>query len=197
MAQAVVKQRFTFTEWLTYNDGTDTRYELVDGELIPMSIGKGKHGAIADFLNDNFKAEISRQSKPWTSKLFSIGVRSPRAGRWDTARIPDVVVLAAEQWEAMLDREAVIELYEPPPILVTEVVSESTQSQDYKAKRAEYAVLNILEYWVVDPIQGKVTVFNLDEGIYEGREFVESEIVASSVFPDLKLTVTQVLTARS
>jgi Uma2 family endonuclease len=197
MTQAAVKQRYTLAEWLTYSDGTDSRYELVDGELISMDIGKGRHGAIADFLNDNFKAEISRQSQPWTAKIFSIGVRSPRAGRWDTARIPDLVVLASEQWEAMLEREAVIELYEPPPFLVVEIVSESTQSQDYKAKRAEYAVLNILEYWVVDPIQGKVTVFSLDEGIYEGQEFIGDEIVQSSVFPDLKLTATQVLAAKA
>lgn len=196
MTQAAVKQRLTFKEWLTYNDGTDTRYELVDGELIPMDIGKGKHGAIADFLNDNFKAEIARQEKLWTSKIFSIGVRSPRAGRWDTARIPDLVVLSSDQWESMLDREAVIELYEPPPILVLEIVSDSTQSQDYKAKRAEYAVLNILEYWVVDPIQQKVTIFSLDEGIYEGTEFTGNMAIQSSVFPDLALTATQALTAK-
>ena len=196
MKQAAVKQRFTFAEWLTYNDGTDTRYELVDGELIPMNIGKGKPGAIADFLNDNFKIEISRQSKPWTSKIFSIGVRSPRAGRWDTARIPDLVVLSSEQWGSLLDREAVIELYEPPPFLVVEIVSDSTQSQDYKAKRAEYAVLNILEYWVVDPIQEKVTVFKLDEGIYDGSEFTGDTMIESSVLPTLALTATQVLNPR-
>lgn len=197
MTQAAIQQRFTFSEWLTYNDGTDTRYELVDGELIPMDIGKGKHGAIADFLNDHFKAEIFRQSKPWTSKIFSIGIRSPRAGRWDTARIPDLVVLSAEQWESMLNREAVIELYEPPPLLVVEIVSDSTRSQDYKAKRAEYAVLNIPEYWVVDPIQEKVTIFSWDEGIYEGKEFIQNEVVESFMFSDLKLTATQVLGARA
>lgn len=196
MTQAAVKQRYTFSEWLTYNDGTDVRYELVDGELIPMSIGKGKHGAIADFLNDHFKAEILRQSQPWTSKIFSIGMRSPRAGRWDTARIPDLVVLTTEQWESMLDREAVIELYEPPPILVVEIVSDSTRSQDYKAKRAEYAVLNILEYWVVDPTQQQITVFKLDEGIYEGEEFANGEVIESAVFSDFKLTATQVLSAK-
>jgi len=196
MTQAAVKQRYTFSEWLTHNDGTDVRYELVDGELIPMGIGKGKHGAIADFLNDQFKAEISRQSQPWTSKIFSIGMRSPRAGRWDTARIPDLVVLTTEQWESMIDREAVIELYEPPPILVVEIVSESTRSQDYKAKRAEYAVLNILEYWVVDPTQQKITIFKLDEGIYEGEEFANGEVVKSAVFSNFKITATQMLSAK-
>ncbi len=39
-----VTKRLTFEEYLAYDDGTDKRYELVDGELIPMSLGSGQHG---------------------------------------------------------------------------------------------------------------------------------------------------------
>ncbi|GAX44784.1 hypothetical protein NIES4075_58030 [Tolypothrix sp. NIES-4075] len=39
-----VTKRLTLEEYLAYDDGTDTRYELVDGELIPMSMGSGQHG---------------------------------------------------------------------------------------------------------------------------------------------------------
>ena len=42
-----------------------------------------------------------------------------------------MVVLSFEQWESMLDRKAVIELYAPPPLLVMEIVRNSTQSQGY------------------------------------------------------------------
>ncbi len=31
-----VTKRLTFKEYLAYDDGTDTRYELVNGELIPI-----------------------------------------------------------------------------------------------------------------------------------------------------------------
>lgn len=36
MTQAAAPQTkiFTFEEYLAYDDGTDTRYELVDGELV-------------------------------------------------------------------------------------------------------------------------------------------------------------------
>jgi Uma2 family endonuclease len=30
--------RITLNEYLTYDDGTDTRYELVDGGLVTMSL---------------------------------------------------------------------------------------------------------------------------------------------------------------
>lgn len=190
-----VTKRLTFEEYLAYDDGTDTRYELVDGELIPMSLGSGQHGGVAEFINVCFREEILRLKLDWTSKQMVVGVRSPRAGRWDTLRIPDVVVLSLPQWQELRNREAVIELNEPPPLLVVEVVSESTKTVDYRAKRVEYNILNIPEYWIVDLLTNKVTVFTLIEELYEPAEFVGSEQIQSQIFPELKLTVEQVLTA--
>jgi Uma2 family endonuclease len=37
-------KRISLEEYLTYDDGTETRYELVDGVLVEMSLGTGKHG---------------------------------------------------------------------------------------------------------------------------------------------------------
>jgi Uma2 family endonuclease len=191
----VATKKLTFEEYLNYDDGTNTRYELVDGELIPMSLGTGKHGAIAKFLERAFDDESAQQETKWTAQKFSVGVRSPRGGRWDTSRIPDVTVLPQEQWEALFEREAVIELSEPPPILVVEVVSESTQNADYRAKRSEYAVLDISEYWIVDPLSEVVTVCILVEGFYDAVEFRESDRIISPTFPKLELTAGQVFNA--
>jgi Uma2 family endonuclease len=74
-------------------------------------------------------------------------------------------------------------------------VSESTKTVDYRAKRVEYNVLNISEYWIVDPLSNKVTVFTLIEELYEPVEFVGTEFIQSATFPGLKLTVEQVLSA--
>jgi len=186
-------KKLTLAEYLKYNDGTDTKYELVNGELIPMSLGTGKHGAVIEFVNDCFKEEVKKEGKPWTSKDMRIGVRSPRGGRWDTSRIPDVTVLPIEQWESLANREAVIELNEPPPILVVEVVSESTKTTDYRSKRSEYAVLNISEYWIVDSIDEVVVVCSLIEGFYDAVSFRGEERIISPSFPELNLSAMQVL----
>ena len=130
-------QRFTLEEYLRYDDGTDTLYELVKGELVPMALGTGQHGEVVDFVNIQFRCEIARIGRDWISKQMVIGVQSPRGDRWDTVRIPDVVVIPKEPWRNLQNREAVIRLDESPPLLVVEVVSESTKSIDYRAKRAE------------------------------------------------------------
>jgi Uma2 family endonuclease len=109
-------QKISFQDYFTYDDGTDMRYELVDGELVTMSLGTGEQGDIIEFLNDQFRDEIKRQQLPWTSKPMMIGVRSPRGRRWDTSRIPDVTVLPITQWESMADREAVINLNRTPTV---------------------------------------------------------------------------------
>ncbi len=185
----LTKTHLTLEDYLKYDDQTDTTYELVDGELVAMTLGMGQHGEIADFLNYCFRQEIKRLGQPWVSKQMVIGIQSPRGTRWDTVRIPDVVVLLTSQWQELHNREAVILLNEPSPILVVEVVSESTKNIDYRAKRSEYSVLDIAEYWIVDPLQEKVTILFLSEGFYDETIFTSSDIVKSSTFTDFNYTV--------
>jgi Uma2 family endonuclease len=189
----ITTQKLTFEEYLIYDDGTDTRYELVDGELVPMSLGTGKHGAIIRFIVRQFEDAIAQLGQPWVPLPALVGVRSPRGRNWDSSRIPDVTVLTLTQWEAMADREAVINLNEPPPLLVVEVVSPSTQSDDYRSKRSEYGLLEIPEYWIVDPIAQKVTLCLLEHEFYDAIEFQGDDIIQSPTFPTLNLTAKQLL----
>ncbi len=46
----VTTNKLTFEEYMTYSDGTDSRYELVNGELVAIRISTGQHGEIIDFL---------------------------------------------------------------------------------------------------------------------------------------------------
>jgi Uma2 family endonuclease len=189
-------RKLTFEEYLTYDDGTDTRYELVAGELVPMSLGTGKHGAIIQFIVRQFEDQITQSGQPWVSLPALVGIRSPRGRSWDTSRIPDVTILSLAQWEAMADREAIINFNEPPPVLVVEVVSPSTKTDDYRSKRSEYGLLEIAEYWIVDPIAQKITLCVLDHEFYDSNEFQGDDLIVSPTFPDLTLTAVQVLAGK-
>lgn len=180
--------RLRLAEYLVYSDGGDTRYELVAGELVPMALPTGRHVQIQKFLSQVFEAEIARQQLPWTTIQGGLGIQSPRGNRWDSVRIPDGVVLPLEQWQEMGSREALIRL-EEPPLLVVEVVSESSRAADYRAKQAEYCVLGIGEYWIVDPLEEKVSLLLLHEGWYDVLELKGSDPVSSKVFPKLELQI--------
>lgn len=184
MVQTSTK-RLTFEEYLTYDDGTDNRYELVNGELVLMPPPTGQHADIVDLLEDIFKAKIRRLNLDWAVRPGTIGVRTMEL----KTRFPDLSIITAEQRQAIRLKAAVLE---SPPLLVVEVVSPESVKRDYRYKRSEYAVLEIPEYWIVDPLEAKVTVLVLVEGLYEETEFREQQII-SHTFPELTLTVDQVL----
>ena len=182
------KSRVTFADYLTYFDGSDTKYELVDGELVAMSLATGKHGGITKFLERDLDGEIERTGLPWIALQGIVGVRCPRGIGLDTVRIPDVVVMQRNDWQALQEREAVIDFDLSAPLLVIEVISPSTKNIDYRAKRTEYAARDIPEYWIVDPLEAKVTVLINSDGWYDVTEFFDSDRIISPTFPELQLT---------
>ncbi len=78
---------------------------------------------------------------------------------------------------------------------------------DYIDKLDEYERLGIKEYWIVDylaiasrnylgnPKIPTVFVYNLVDGKYEVKSFREEDVIISLIFPELKLTVKQILEA--
>jgi len=60
-------------------------------------------------------------------------------------------------------------------------------------KRAEYNVLEIPEYWIVDPLEAKITILSLVEGLYDAQEFKGNQVLQSPTFPALNLTPSEVL----
>ena len=68
------------------------------------------------------------------------------------------------------------------------------RDRDYERKRAQYAARGIAEYWAIDPIEQVVTVLRLEEGQYvEVGVFRDGEVIVSPIFPQLSLTVQQIL----
>lgn len=108
-----------------------------------------------------------------------------------------VVTIEQRNYLATLT-DAILEDSMPP--LVVEVVSAGTVSTDHRKKRAEYNVLEIPEYWIVDfinepdfPEEPKVTICKLVEGLYDAQEYRGSDRLESNLFPELVLTAEQVI----
>jgi Uma2 family endonuclease len=185
MTVAIPIKELSFEEYLAYDDGTETRYELVNGQLEPMNPPTFRHLFIAQFLEQQYLSEIKRLALPWCC-LREAGVRTG----WRKSRLTDVYVIEADQVAGMLDQSAVCQT---SPLLVVEIVSPDSIKRDYRFKRSEYAALEIPEYWIVDPLALKVSVLCWEDGLYEESVFVGEEAIASKIFPELKLTVNQVL----
>ncbi len=185
-----ISTQMTLEEYLAYDDGTDTRYELVDGELVPMPPESNLNHCIASLLFATFlQAGVPFSYLRMKTQIEVTGARV-------TAREPDLMVLTEEGAIALTGaRQALIRSSMPPPVLVVEVVSPKQETRDYRFKRSEYAARRIPEYWIIDPIKLRVTVLMLVEGMYESAEFQGRDRILSSTFPDLPLTVEQIFAA--
>jgi Uma2 family endonuclease len=188
---AVTTQRMTLEEYLTYDDGTDKVYELVNGELVEMPPESELNRRIASFLFAYFLQQgIPAYRLTMKTEIVVSGSRA-------TTRFPDLMVLSDELSLALEGaRRSTVMPEMPPPMLVIEVVSPGQENRDYRYKRSEYAARGIAEYWIVDPMQQRVTVLEWVEGLYEEQAYEADSPLASPLFGALNLTASQVLQGR-
>jgi Uma2 family endonuclease len=189
-----VDRRMSLEDYLSYDDGTDTRYELVDGALVEMGAESDLNVSIAMFLIVMFGRHIHHSRIKRGSEIVLPTAQT-------NSRYPDLMVLTEAGATALKGQSrSMITLDMPAPALVIEIVSNSERSKvsrdrDYIDKRTEYAERGIPEYWIIDPIAGLVFVLNLVDDIYQVNLFAGIQPIVSNAFPELGLTANQVLAA--
>jgi Uma2 family endonuclease len=192
----VAALKMTFEEFLNYDDGTDTLYELENGELIAMSAESEINRRIAMFLVAYFLG-LGIPSYQLTLKTELV-----TSGSKVSVRVPDLLLLSEEGAVALEGaKRSIVSMDMPPPLLVVEVVSPNQEKRDYRYKRSEYAARGIAEYWIVDPLQARVTVLEWVEGLYEERVYegddrILSPLMKNLELKNLELTASQVLSGR-
>ncbi len=185
----LLTKNYTFEEYLNYHDDTDDKYELVNGELKVIPIASGLHALILCLIFNILEAEIDRLQQQWKAMPGTVGVRTAQ----NKSRIPDIVVLTSQQCEEI--KQMTTAVLQSPTLLAVEIVSPGNPEDDYRYKRSEYAVREIPEYWIIDPEKNKVSVLLLISGFYDLTEYQADESIQSSLFPNLQLTVNQILQA--
>lgn len=192
-ASAPTPDKFlTFEEYLTYDDGTDTQYELVDGKLVEMPPESDANNDIARRLFVELLKHICFNLIAYKDTEIEVSGRTARC------RLPDLLVHTEESKAALKEeKRATITRDMPPPALVIEIVSPgaTNRARDYRYKRTEYAARGISEYWIVDPQERQITVCQWTDGLYEDTVFRGSDRVQSDVVPAFALTVNEILTA--
>lgn len=188
--QAPPTQTLTFQEYLFYQGEPAVMCEIFRGRLIPMPTPPALHSSICTFLVYQLQAYIAAQNLDLVA-ISVVGVRTED----DSSRIPDVMVCSQHLWQQLQGRSGVGVLdFQETPVLVVEVTSDNWR-EDYIRKRAEYAMIDIPEYWIIDPKKQQVWVMSNPAGQhgYTQVEFKGEELMRSPQFPDLNLTIDRIL----
>lgn len=146
----------------------ERRVELIDGVIYDMAAPSMLHQRILGDLFILFRECMDRHEGNCEVYLSPCDVRLDRDNR--TMVQPDLFVICREY-----DIDA--KRYEGPPDLTLEILSPSTRSKDMLLKLYKYANAGVREYWIVDPDQKTVLVYDLEhDNYYPGRYSFEAEI---------------------
>jgi Uma2 family endonuclease len=146
------QRRMSLEDYLSYDDGTDARYELVNGVLVEMGNEAKINTKIAMYLIAVFMGLGIPHYRLGIKQ--KIEVRSQHA----SARDPDLIVhTEASAAAGDDDAEFCLKLDESNPLIAIEVVSSGepetpNYDRDYEQKSIEYAARGIPEMWLIDPI---------------------------------------------
>ncbi len=188
-------RRMTLEEFLAYDNGTDTHYELVDGVLVEMGAESALNISIVFFLAIAFAQNGVPAYRIGNKHL--IAINSERV----TARDPDLTVHSEGSYDAVIvENQSLLIFDKPAPLLVVEVVSpgkpgEPNYDRDYIEKRQEYAERGIPEYWIIDCDRQVILVLTLVNQSYQEQSFSGTLALISPTFPNLSLTAELILKA--
>lgn len=152
-------RRMTLAEFLDWDDGTDTRYELIDGEVVAMAPPSPAHAAVVSNLN----RAIGQHLRSPCFVLSGVGVA--RSDRADRCFVPDVTVTCVP-----LRADA---RYVSEPRVVIEVLSPTTRQHDRDLKLDGYReILSVEEILLVWSDQQRAQLWRRDDTRWIVEDFI-------------------------
>jgi Uma2 family endonuclease len=172
----------TLQEFLDADVLEGYRYELARGVLEVNQVANDPHGVVVCNLyrgvgryDGQHPGVIYRYGGGSDFQLIIPGLAS--------GRNPDLAVVlrgAPKDWRGRRK-----------PALAGEVVSRGSVERDYVTKREEYLAYGLDEYWIVDPLERKVTVLTRRGDTWSEAVFRDDQVIVSLVLPGFATTVAE------
>lgn len=149
------KQQGEYTIEDYYALSEDRRMELIDGVLYDMASPTSLHQIIAGSIYDQFYQYIKKNKGNCIPYIAPLDVKLNKDNK--TMVQPDVFVMCYKDNEEYIE-DNTLEI----PDFVLEIISPSSTKRDYIIKYKKYHDTGVREYWIIDPIKEKVTVFDFE-----------------------------------
>ncbi len=163
MSTVNILKRFTVEEYLELEKQGELRHELVDGQVYAMVGASAVHNLIAATL----LTILSDHLKDSSCQVF---ISDMKLRVEDAFYYPDLFV-TCEKFDAK-------SVYLTSPMLVVEILSESTEARDRLEKRIAYQHLDsIQEYVLISQNKAKVEIFRRLENAWEVETYSYGDIV--------------------
>lgn len=179
MAEPAIR-RLTLDEFLHWDDGTDTRYELIDGFPVAMAPPAEAHRILAVRLVSRIDTALAGR-RPCNAQIEPGVVRPDRV---DSYYVPDIAVTCRPNEPG---RQAMAD-----PILIVEILSPSTERSDRRLKLPIYqSIESVREILLIDADSHHAELYRRDNNHW-GIELVrgsEATLFLSSV--ELRISMSE------
>lgn len=157
------------------------RAELIDGKMYMMAAPTLAHQELLGWLYFKIRLYISGKGGPCRVILspFAVYIKDDEHNYVE----PDVTVICNPD---KLDEKGC----HGAPDWVIEIVSPSSKTMDYIRKCSLYEAAGVREYWIVDPKERSVWVYDFEQGTTKQYSFAEQ--VKTGIYEDFFLDFKEV-----
>lgn len=178
-------KKVSYEEFMEIYEKSTLRMELINGEIYLLSSPNMGHqeilGGLYLIFHEYFKGKKCRVFlAPFDVHFRKKDVKEPDVMQ------PDILVACDVEGNVNAKGK-----YMGTPTLVVEILSDSTRSKDMIDKLNTYRLSGVKEYWVIDPKQEKIMIYEFDNCEIErfqvyGKEDVVQSIVFTGLSADAK-----------
>jgi len=173
-----------FINYINLPENTDNRFELIENQIYVMAWASSLHARILTYLS----GELFNYLRGKQCELFNaLDVHLPSTKGKTNVFCPDLFINC--------NRDRIKKNFcLGAPDFVIEVASQSTEYRDYGVKRWLYMACGVKEYWIIDPMDEKVTVYSTipeSSGDIIEKHYSFEQPIKVTLFEGLYLDVSQ------
>ncbi len=176
MNTAMTKQLDDYTIEDIYNLPDGERAELIDGELYMMATPNRIHQKLVKDFTYLIEEHIRRKNRDCEvyPAPFAVFLNANN----DIYLEPDISVICDKN-------KLTDEGCKGAPDWIIEIVSPSSRAMDYNKKLFKYRTAGIREYWIVDPMQQLIMVYDFEYDNFEQYSFFDK--VKVGIYEDFEI----------
>lgn len=180
MARALAQEKlYTIDDIYSLPDGE--RAELIDGQIYYMAPPSRKHQRIAGEIFAIIREYINTHNGSCEVDIAPFAVF---LNEDDTNYVePDISVICDKS--KLTDKGC-----SGAPDWIIEIVSPCSRRMDYFTKLFKYRTAGVREYWIVDPDNKRITVYDFDSE--DTRDYTFSNSIKVGIYDDLHINFSDI-----
>ena len=176
---------FTYADYKDWELKAGERFELIYGEAYAMAGANERHQAILGELFSQFHNFLRGKPCKVYPAPFDVRLFYKKNESDDTVVQPDIVIVCDEKKRGY-------EGCRGAPDMVVEILSPSNTAIEMERKLKLYQKAGVREYWVVDPENKGLTVYQFQKKVISFRIYGDADTVSVGVLSGLDISLAEV-----